>query len=68
MQDLRELPSIMAQTTYQAPLELMEFTLRQAAEATGAASIDGYAEVLADLAAPVLENAARFASELLSSS
>ena len=66
MQDLRELPPIMAQTTYEAPLELMQLALRQAAESTGAVGIDGYAEVLADLAPPVLENAARFASEVLS--
>src|SRR5258707_1246096 len=66
MQDLRELPPIMAQTTYQAPLELMQLALRQAAESTGAVGIDGYAEVLADLAPPVLENAARFAGEVLS--
>jgi len=56
----------MAQTTYQAPLELMQLALRQAAESTGAVGIDGYAEVLADLAPPVLENAARFAGEVLS--
>ena len=43
----------MAQTTYQAPLELMQLALRQAAESTGAVGIDGYAEVLADLAPPV---------------
>jgi len=56
----------MAQTAYEAPLELMNFALRQAAESTGAIEIDGYAEVLADIAPPVLESAARFAGEVLS--
>ncbi len=56
----------MAHTAYQAPLELIHLALRQAADTSGAISIDGYAEVLADLAAPVLENAARFAGEVLS--
>jgi hypothetical protein len=56
----------MAHTTYEAPLELMEFALRQAADVTGAVSIGGYAEVLADLAPPVLAAAARFAAEVLS--
>jgi alkylation response protein AidB-like acyl-CoA dehydrogenase len=55
----------MAHTRYQAPVELMQFSLWQAAETTGAVNIDGYAEVLADIA-PVLENAARFAAEVLS--
>jgi hypothetical protein len=59
-------PAIMTQTPYEAPLELMQFALRQAAETTGAIAIDGYAEVLADLAAPVLESATRFAREVLS--
>ncbi len=56
----------MAHTAYQAPLELIHFALRQAAETSGAVSIDGYAEVLADVAGPVLESAARFAGEVLS--
>jgi alkylation response protein AidB-like acyl-CoA dehydrogenase len=58
--------TIMAHTTYHAPLELMDFALHQAAEVTGATSIDGYASVLAELAGPILENAARFASNVLS--
>ncbi len=56
----------MAQTAYQAPLDLIHLALRQAAETSGAITLTGYAEVLADLAEPILENAARFAGEVLS--
>lgn len=56
----------MAQTAYQAPLELIHLALRQAAETSGAITLDGYAEVLADVAEPVLESASRFAAEVLS--
>jgi len=56
----------MTQTAYQAPLELMELALRQAAQGSGAVALDGYAEVLGDLARPILESAARFAAEVLS--
>ena len=51
---------------YQAPLTLIRLALNQAAENSGAHALTGYREVLADLAAPVLENAARFAAEVLS--
>lgn len=56
----------MAQTAYEAPLELIHLALRQAAETSGAIALDGYAEVLADMAEPVLESAARLAAEVLS--
>ena len=51
---------------YHAPLPLIRLALNQAAEHSGAGSLDGYAEILTDLAAPILESAARFAGEVLS--
>ena len=51
---------------YSAPLPLMRLALNQAAEHSGAAALSGYTEILTDLAGPVLENAARFAGEVLS--
>ena len=51
---------------YQAPLALIRLALNQAATSTGARALAGYEEVLSDLAGPVLENAARFAGEVLS--
>ncbi len=41
----------MAQTACEAPLDLMNFAVRQAARSMGAIAIDGYAEVRADLSA-----------------
>ena len=55
----------MAQTAYEAPLGLMQAALAQAARTTGALELDGYEEAL-ELAPSVLENAARFAGEVLS--
>ena len=51
---------------YQAPLTLIHLALNQAATSTGARALAGYDEVLSDLAGPVLENAARFAGDVLS--
>jgi alkylation response protein AidB-like acyl-CoA dehydrogenase len=51
---------------YQAPLTLIRLALNQAAELSGARSLPGYDEVLNDLADPVLENASRFAGDVLS--
>ena len=51
---------------YQAPLALIYLALNQAATSTGARTLAGYEEVLSDLAGPVLENAARFAGDVLS--
>jgi alkylation response protein AidB-like acyl-CoA dehydrogenase len=51
---------------YQAPLALIHLALNQAATSTGARTLVGYEEVLSDLAGPVLENAARFAGDVLS--
>ncbi|HUI62120.1 MAG TPA: hypothetical protein VLX90_17975, partial [Steroidobacteraceae bacterium] len=55
----------MAQTAYEAPLGLIHAALAEAARTTGALELDSYAEVL-ELAPAVLENAARFATEVLS--
>ena len=55
----------MAQTAYEAPLGLIHTALAEAARTTGALELDSYAEVL-ELAPAVLENAARFATEVLS--
>lgn len=52
--------------TYGAPLALIRLALAQAAEATGACAIDGYDQTLSELAEPILENASRFAGEVLS--
>ncbi len=51
---------------YQAPLALVRLALDQAARTSGASSLPGYDEVLADLAEPILENASRFAGDVLS--
>ena len=51
---------------YSAPLPLMRLALNQASEHSGAAALSGYTEILTDLAEPVLDNAARFAGEVLS--
>jgi 3-(methylthio)propanoyl-CoA dehydrogenase len=51
---------------YRAPLSLIRLALNQAAEAAGARVLAGYEETLSDLAEPILENAARFAGEVLS--
>jgi 3-(methylthio)propanoyl-CoA dehydrogenase len=51
---------------YQAPLSLIRLALNQAAETSGAGALPGYEEVLSDLAAPILENASRFAGDVLS--
>jgi alkylation response protein AidB-like acyl-CoA dehydrogenase len=51
---------------YQAPLALVRLALNQAAEITGARSLPGYDEVLTELAEPILENASRFAGDVLS--
>ena len=51
---------------YQAPLALVRLALDQAAETSAASTLSGYKEVLSDLAEPVLENASRFAGDVLS--
>ena len=51
---------------YQAPLALVRLALDQAAETSAASTLPGYKEVLSDLAEPILENASRFAGEVLS--
>jgi alkylation response protein AidB-like acyl-CoA dehydrogenase len=51
---------------YQAPLALVRLALNQAAEISGARALPGYDDVLTDLAAPILENASRFAGDVLS--
>ncbi len=51
---------------YEAPLTLMRLAIEQAARTTGARGLEGYAEVLDDLAEPVLETASRFAADVLS--
>ena len=51
---------------YQAPLALVRLALDQAAETSGASTLPGYKDVLSDLAEPILENASRFAGEVLS--
>jgi 3-(methylthio)propanoyl-CoA dehydrogenase len=51
---------------YQAPLALVRLALNQAAEISGARALPGYDEVLSDLAEPILENASRFAGDVLS--
>ena len=51
---------------YQAPLALVRLALNQAAETSAASTLPGYKEVLSDLAEPILENASRFAGEVLS--
>ena len=53
-------------TPYQAPLALVRLALNQAAEITGARALPGFDEVLTDLAEPILENASRFAGDVLS--
>jgi hypothetical protein len=51
---------------YRAPLALIHLALNQAATSAGARVLAGYEEVLSDLAGPVLQNAARFAANVLS--
>ncbi|MDB6091337.1 MAG: acyl-CoA dehydrogenase [Gammaproteobacteria bacterium] len=51
---------------YHAPLSLMRLALQQAAQSAGVSVLKGYQEILSDLAEPILENAARFASDVLS--
>jgi alkylation response protein AidB-like acyl-CoA dehydrogenase len=51
---------------YQAPLALFRLALNQAAETSGARALPGYDEALSDLAEPILENASRFAGDVLS--
>ena len=51
---------------YQAPLALVRLALNQAAETSGARALPGYDEALSDLAEPILENASRFAGDVLS--
>ena len=51
---------------YQAPLALVRLALNQAAETSGARALPGYDEALTDLAEPILENASRFAGDVLS--
>lgn len=53
-------------STYEAPLALMRLALAQAAQAAGARAIEGYDETLSELTDPILENASRFAGEVLS--
>lgn len=52
--------------SYEAPLTLMMLNIEQAARITGARDLEGYQEVLTDLAAPTLETASRFAGDVLS--
>jgi alkylation response protein AidB-like acyl-CoA dehydrogenase len=51
---------------YQAPLRLVRLALNQAAETSGASTLPGYDEILSELAQPILENASRFACDVLS--
>jgi 3-(methylthio)propanoyl-CoA dehydrogenase len=51
---------------YQAPLALVRLALNQAAETSAASTLPGYKEVLSDLVEPILENASRFAGDVLS--
>ena len=51
---------------YQAPLALVRLALNQAAETSGARALPGYDAALTDLAEPILENASRFAGDVLS--
>jgi 3-(methylthio)propanoyl-CoA dehydrogenase len=51
---------------YRAPLALIRLALNQAADTSGARALRGYDEALSDLAEPILENASRFAGEVLS--
>src|SRR3569833_2920350 len=51
---------------YQAPLTLVRLALIQAAEISGAGTLPGNDEVLSGLAEPILENASRFAGDVLS--
>jgi alkylation response protein AidB-like acyl-CoA dehydrogenase len=51
---------------YRAPLALIRLALNQAAETSGARALAGYDEALTDLAEPILENASRFAGDVLS--
>jgi len=51
---------------YRAPLPLIRLALNQAAELAGARALPGYEDILADLAEPILENASRFAGDVLS--
>src|SRR5579862_1237516 len=51
---------------YQAPLALVRLALNQAADISGARALPGYDEVLTELADPILENASRFAADVLS--
>jgi 3-(methylthio)propanoyl-CoA dehydrogenase len=51
---------------YRAPLALIRLALNQAAETSGARTLPGYDEALSDLAEPILENASRFAGDVLS--
>ncbi len=44
----------------------MRLALEQAARTSGARDLDGFEEVLADLAGPILETASKFAAEVLS--
>jgi acyl-CoA dehydrogenase len=44
----------------------MRLALAQAARLSGAHSLEGYEEIVSDLSGPVLENAARFAGDVLS--
>src|SRR4051794_39732419 len=53
-------------TPYRAPLTLIRLALNQAAELAGARALPGYEEVLSELAEPILENASRFAGDVLS--
>jgi len=53
-------------SSYQAPIVLIRLALNQAAEIAGARALPGYDDVLTDLAEPILENASRFAGEVLS--
>jgi 3-(methylthio)propanoyl-CoA dehydrogenase len=51
---------------YQAPLALVRLAMNQAAETSGARTLPGYDEALTDLTEPILENASRFAGDVLS--
>jgi alkylation response protein AidB-like acyl-CoA dehydrogenase len=53
-------------TAYEAPLAHIRTAIDQAAATTGLIEFDGYAESLGEVADSVLENAARFAREVLS--
>src|SRR5271165_870172 len=52
-------------TTYLAPMRDMKFVINELADLAGVIALPGYEEVTPELAAAVLEEAAKLASEVL---